>query len=103
MAAGVPVIATACGCIRTVVGDRAGVVVARDQDFPTRAAQQVLLWMEDSESYRAASEAASDQAAFLHRQAGEVLEKFVEQITDQPSCDEVDRRKVEACSIQEAG
>jgi glycosyltransferase involved in cell wall biosynthesis len=102
MAAGVPVIAADCGCIRTLVGDRAGTVVARHQDFATRAAEQVLLWMENPESYRDASIAACEQATILQQEAGEVLEAFVEQFTGQSSPDDAGRRNT-ASSIQQVG
>lgn len=103
MAAGVPVIATDCGCIRTLVGDRAGIVVNRDQDFATRAAEQVLLWMENSQSYQAASNAACEQATVLQREADEVLEKFVEHFTGRPSRDDAGRRNTGASSVQKVG
>jgi glycosyltransferase involved in cell wall biosynthesis len=103
MAAGVPVIATDCGCIRTLVGNRAGIVVDRDQDFAIRAAEQVLLWMENSQSYQAASNAACEQATLLQREADEVLERFVEQFTGRPSRDDTGRRNTGASSVQKVG
>jgi len=82
MAAGAPVIASDRGCIRTVVGDRAGIVIPRDENFASRAAEQVLRWMDNPEEYQAASKAACEQAIFLQREADEVLEQFVDQLYD---------------------
>jgi glycosyltransferase involved in cell wall biosynthesis len=82
MAAGVPVIASDRGCIRTVVGDRAGVVIATHEDFASRAGEQVLRWIDDPEAYRAASKAACEQAVFLQQEADETLEQFVDQLFD---------------------
>jgi glycosyltransferase involved in cell wall biosynthesis len=83
MAAGVPVIAPDRGCIRTVVGDRAGIVIHPGEDFAARAAEQIMKWIDQPDEYRAASEAAWEQATELKREADEVLERFVEQISGQ--------------------
>jgi glycosyltransferase involved in cell wall biosynthesis len=77
MAAGTPVIANDRGCVRTAVGDRAGLVVARGEDFLSLAVPQIQRWMADGDLYRAASQAAIDQAAYLHEQGKRTLEAFV--------------------------
>jgi glycosyltransferase involved in cell wall biosynthesis len=82
MAAGVPVIASDRGCIRTVVGERAGIVVNQHEGFASRAAEQIGHWIDNPDEYRAASEAACERAAFLQREADEMLEAFVDQIFD---------------------
>jgi glycosyltransferase involved in cell wall biosynthesis len=82
MAAGVPVIASDRGCIRAVVGDRAGIVIHPNENFASRAAEQVLRWIDNPEEYQAASKAACDQAIYLQRYADEILEQFVDQLFD---------------------
>lgn len=80
MAAGVPVIAMRRGCTKTVVGGDAGIVVDREADFVVRAAAQVQRWIDEPNDYRAASRAAIDQAAYLHREGERTLGEFVAQM-----------------------
>jgi glycosyltransferase involved in cell wall biosynthesis len=82
MGAGIPVIAADRGCIRTVVGGRAGLVVENDESFSGRAAEQVLAWIENPREYRAASAAACEQARFLQQDAADALESFVDRVFD---------------------
>jgi glycosyltransferase involved in cell wall biosynthesis len=103
MAAGVPVIASDRGCIRTVVGDRAGIVVDRNQDFTAPAAEQVLRWIENPEEYQAASSAACEQASSLQREADEVLEQFVDQLSGRKSRQDAVLQTSRASSIQTVG
>jgi glycosyltransferase involved in cell wall biosynthesis len=80
MAAGVPVIASDRGCIRTLVGDQAGIVIPADGDFAKLAADQAARWIENPDEYRAASQAACERAAYWKREADQVLEQFVAQV-----------------------
>jgi glycosyltransferase involved in cell wall biosynthesis len=76
LAAGVPVITFDRGCTRTVVGDRAGLVVARDGDFVAAATRQIEHWMDHPGDYQDASHAAVEQADYLHRQGQSQLDVF---------------------------
>lgn len=84
MAAGAPVITNDRGCVRTAVGDKAGLVVGRDQDFLSVAVPQIRRWMEDGDEYRQASRAAIEQATFLHQEGERTLIHFVEQLFASP-------------------
>jgi glycosyltransferase involved in cell wall biosynthesis len=77
MAAGVPVITYDRGCTRTAVGEHAGLVIERDADFTSIAAAQIQKWIDREDEYRAASQAAIDQAEFLQREGARTLDKFV--------------------------
>jgi glycosyltransferase involved in cell wall biosynthesis len=85
MASGVPVIAADRGCIRTVVGKRAGIVIHPNDDFAKRATDQVVRWISNPEEYRAASEAARQRAIDLQHEADETLEQFVDQVFGRPA------------------
>jgi glycosyltransferase involved in cell wall biosynthesis len=76
LAAGLPVIATDRGCIRTLVGDRAGVVVKDAGNYVSEAVRQIESWIDSPERYQAASEAAIEQADYLHRGAIQQLERL---------------------------
>jgi glycosyltransferase involved in cell wall biosynthesis len=80
LAAAAPVITFDRGCTRTVVGDRAGLVVAQDGDYVTEAARQVGLWIDDAAAYQAASAAAVEQAEYLHQQGQLQLDQFAESL-----------------------
>ena len=77
MAAGVPVITYDRGCTRTVVGNKAGLVIDRDADFAMLAARQVEHWAHNPHEYRAASQAAIEQADRLQREGQRTLDEFV--------------------------
>ncbi len=80
MAAGVPVIATDRGCIRTFVANGAGLVVGDDKRFVAEAVRQVEAWIDSQADYAAASLSAINQADLLHREAAEQLEHLVAHI-----------------------
>jgi glycosyltransferase involved in cell wall biosynthesis len=80
MAAGVPVIAANRGCVRAVVGDRAGVVVPQDADYVTQAVEQVRIWIDNPAEYAATSTAACQRARSLQLEAKQVLEDFANQL-----------------------
>lgn len=80
MAAGAPVVTMRRGCTPTVVGDRAGVVVEREADFVAAAVDKIKQWMDSPEEYRQASQAAIDQAVYLHQEGQRTLHEFVDQI-----------------------
>jgi len=92
MAAGVPVITYDRGCTRTVVGDKAGLVIDRDADFATLAARQVEHWAHNPDEYRAASEAAIEQADHLQREGQRTLDEFVAHVlSPTPTSDGLNR------------
>ena len=76
LAAGVPVIANDRGCIALVVGQRAGLVVRRGEDFVESASRQIMRWIDDPDEYLAASQAAIEQADFLNREGQRTLSEF---------------------------
>jgi glycosyltransferase involved in cell wall biosynthesis len=76
LAAGVPVITFDRGCTRTVVGDRAGLVVPRNGDFVLSATRQIEQWIDQPSTYREASHAAIAQAEYLHQQGQQQLDEF---------------------------
>ena len=78
LAAGVPVIATNRGCIRTLVGDRAGLVIDDENAYVETAVRQVEGWMDTPQSYYAASLAAIAQADYLHREAAIQLDRVAD-------------------------
>ena len=69
MAAGVPVITTDRGSIRTLVGNGAGLIVDDAAGFVEVVVRQVVTWIDSPQVYVAASEAAVRQADYLHREA----------------------------------
>jgi glycosyltransferase involved in cell wall biosynthesis len=74
LAAGVPVIATNRGCIRTLVGNRGGVVVDDPTKYVDTAVRQIEAWISNPNDYVAYSRAAIEQADYLHREAANQLE-----------------------------
>jgi glycosyltransferase involved in cell wall biosynthesis len=78
LAEGVPVITYDRGCTSIVVGNSAGHLIDRQANFAESAASQVEQWMDDADSYRAASEAAVAQARQLHETSEHMLGDFVE-------------------------
>jgi glycosyltransferase involved in cell wall biosynthesis len=78
--AGLPVIATNRGCIRTMVGERAGLIVDDAAQYVTEATRQVEAWIDSHEAYFAVSQAAIDQARHLQRDAETHLERLVSDI-----------------------
>jgi glycosyltransferase involved in cell wall biosynthesis len=80
MAAGVPVISTDRGSIRTLVGNGAGLIVKDAARFVDEAVRQVENWIDSPQVYSAASQAAVQQADYLHREATVQLERLVSRI-----------------------
>lgn len=80
LAAGVPVITYDRGCTRVVVGERAGLIVHPNQKFTEMACRQICRWIASEEEYRAASQAAIEQADYLHREGERTLSQFVHQM-----------------------
>lgn len=80
LAAGVPVIATNRGCVRTLVGNRAGRIVDDEQRYVEEAVRQVEAWIDFPQAYFAASQAAIEQADYLHREAAAQLERVTSRI-----------------------
>jgi glycosyltransferase involved in cell wall biosynthesis len=78
MATGGPVITFDRGCTTLVVGERAGLVVPPDGNYVSAAVEQVIKWMDDAAAYRAASEAAIEQAAYLEELGQREVERFVQ-------------------------
>jgi glycosyltransferase involved in cell wall biosynthesis len=84
--AGVPVIATNRGCVRTMVGDSAGLIVENPENYVADAVRQVEAWINSPPAYFAASDAAIRQAEYLHRQADEQLENLTARICSPTEC-----------------
>jgi glycosyltransferase involved in cell wall biosynthesis len=84
--AGVPVIATNRGCVRTMVGDGAGLIVDKAENYVGDAVRQVEAWINSPQAYFAASEAAIRQADYLHRQADQQLENLTVCICSPTEC-----------------
>jgi glycosyltransferase involved in cell wall biosynthesis len=80
LAAAVPVITFDRGCTRTVVGQRAGLVVNRDGDYVALATKQIERWMDAPDEYRAASASAVAQAEYLNRQGEIQLTQFAQRM-----------------------
>ncbi len=80
MAAGVPVISSRHGCISTQVGEHAGLVIDDPKEFVPRAVKQIVHWIGDPETYRAASLAAVERADALDREGDLTLDRFVEHL-----------------------
>jgi glycosyltransferase involved in cell wall biosynthesis len=80
LAAGLPVIATDRGCIRTLVGNRAGTVVQNPANYVMEATKQIESWIDSPDLYRVTSRAAIEQADMLQREAATQLDKLVERI-----------------------
>jgi glycosyltransferase involved in cell wall biosynthesis len=84
--AGVPVIATNRGCVRTMVGDDAGLIVDKAENYVGDAVRQVEAWIDSPQAYFDASEAAIRQAAYLHRKADQQLENLTARICSPTEC-----------------
>ena len=80
LASGIPVIATNRGCVHTLVGEHAGLIVDQEQSYVDDAVRQVESWIDSPETYFAASRAAIDQADYLHREASKQLDQLVANI-----------------------
>lgn len=80
LAAGIPVIATDRGCVRTLMGNGAGIIVHDESTYVAEAAHQIESWIDSPDTYGTASQAAIQQADFLHREAAEQLEQLVARI-----------------------
>ncbi|HEX3601085.1 MAG TPA: glycosyltransferase family 4 protein [Lacipirellulaceae bacterium] len=80
LAAGVPVIASNRGCIRTLVGGHAGLVVDDPTTYVDTAVRQIETWRANQQDYVATSRAAIEQADYLHRQAALQLERLATHI-----------------------
>ncbi len=79
LAAGVPVITTARGCLRDDVAD--GGVVVDDGAFTTTATQTIAGWLVDRRSLWERSAAALARAAELNRDAQRQLDLLIDAIT----------------------
>ena len=84
--AGVPVIATNRGCVRTMVGDGAGLIVDKADNYVGDAVRQVEAWINSPQAYFAASEAAIRQAEYLHHEADQQLENLTARICSPTEC-----------------
>jgi glycosyltransferase involved in cell wall biosynthesis len=80
LAAGVPVIATNRGCIRTLVGVRGGVVVDDPTQYVNLAVRQIEAWIANPNDYLAFSQSAIEQADYLHREAATQLDQVTSRI-----------------------
>lgn len=80
LAAAVPVIASARGCVPTLVGSAAGLVVPPADDFATAAGGEIDRWIRDPDAYRSASAAAVRQATCLYEQGAAQLENFAKRL-----------------------
>lgn len=80
LAAGVPVIATNRGCIRTLVGNRGGVVVDDPTKYVDTAVAQIEAWINNPDDYLAFSRAAIEQADHLHREGAAQLSEVAARI-----------------------
>jgi glycosyltransferase involved in cell wall biosynthesis len=84
MAAGVPVIAFKRGCMATVVGTEAGLLVDPQAAFVEQAVTQINRWINNEDEYRAASRAAVEQATRLHQEGKRTLAEFAEHMFSAP-------------------
>jgi glycosyltransferase involved in cell wall biosynthesis len=80
LARGAPVIVVNRGCIETLVGCRAGLVVDDEIRYVSEAVRQVEAWIDSPNEFIAASQAAIDQADHLQREATIQLEQLVSRI-----------------------
>jgi glycosyltransferase involved in cell wall biosynthesis len=80
LAAGVPVIATDRGCVRTLLGSGAGIMIRDESQYVAEAVRQIESWIDSPDAYRTASRAAIQQAECLHRTATEQLEHLARRI-----------------------
>lgn len=80
LASGLPVVTTDRGCVRTLLGSRGGAIVDDSRDYVDRAVRQVEAWIDSPQEYVAASQAAIEQADYLHHEAAIQLEQITSRI-----------------------
>jgi glycosyltransferase involved in cell wall biosynthesis len=80
LSAGVPVIASNRGCIRTLVGGKAGLVVEDLTTYVDTATRQIETWIANPQEYIATSRAAIEQAEYLHREGDMQMEQLAARI-----------------------
>jgi glycosyltransferase involved in cell wall biosynthesis len=80
MSSAVPVIATNRGCIRTCVGQSAGLVVRDPDQYIDEAVRKIEAWMNAPEDYCAASQAAIEQAKRYQVEGSAQLEQLAARI-----------------------
>lgn len=80
--AGKPVIAYGRGCIPSLVGTEAGVVIPAGDDFVSRAVEILSGWAADPTSYARFCAGAAQRAGILRREAVESLNEFVRDLTE---------------------
>ena len=86
LASGLPVITTDRGCVRTLLGTRGGAIIDDARDYVDRAVRQVEAWIDSPQEYFAASQAAIEQADYLHHEAAIQLEQITSQICAPANC-----------------
>lgn len=91
--AGLPVIATNRGAIRTLVGGLAGPVID-EKDYVNEAVGRVEAWMDSRQLYLTASQAAFEQASLLRREAAMQLERVMSRI-----CARREAKSIQAANI----
>jgi glycosyltransferase involved in cell wall biosynthesis len=84
LAVGIPVIANDRGCTALVVGEKAGLVVHRGEDFVESAGAQLARWQDQPAEYAAASSFAIEQADFLNREGQRTLAEFARHMFSPP-------------------
>lgn len=82
MLAGVPLIAYRAGCLDASCICEAGIVLRQDDDFASRAVEQVQLRMVDPDSFVRASKAASAQALAQTQATVPIARRLAETIAD---------------------
>jgi glycosyltransferase involved in cell wall biosynthesis len=80
MASGLPVITTNRGSVHTLVGNHAGLIVDDVARYVNEAVRQVEAWIDSPQDYSATSQAAIEQADYLHREAAVQLESVTSSI-----------------------
>jgi glycosyltransferase involved in cell wall biosynthesis len=93
LAHGVPVIASARGCIGSYLTEPAGHAIPLDTDFVTAALQHVMAWISDGPAYARASRAALRLERVLRRQSDVHFERLRSLIAQQHVLDESDREE----------
>jgi glycosyltransferase involved in cell wall biosynthesis len=76
LAVGIPVIASARGCIAEDL-DRAGIAVPTHEDFVATAVTAISGWVADPSRLKLLSAAAREEAAARHRAAGDNLDRVI--------------------------
>lgn len=82
MAAGVPTIAYAAGCLDADWVGNGGLVVDLDADFVDRAVAQIGAWVDDPSSHAAASAAALERARSGWEAGQQGVQELIEAIAD---------------------